>query len=774
MPGFVRASLIVAAALCGWTAGAVAQAPVNRIVGPIDEAQVVTLMGNVHPLARAEYDQGVAAEDTQLDHLLLELEPSAAQQKELGSLVEAQQNAKSSLFHHWLTPAEYRARFGVSTQDLARICQWLKEHGFTVGEIAASNRLVVFSGTAGQIAETFHTEIHRYRIDGVEHIANSQDPQIPAALAGVVGGVVALHDFRRRSEIKARTYIGAHPEYSAGSTHYLFPADFAAIYDLNSLYSAGTTGAGTSIAIAARSNINLGDIAAFRAESNLVANNPSVILVGANPGLVPGDQDEATLDVEWSGAVAPTATVNLVVGDSTATTDGVDLSAQYIVNHLTAPVMSLSYGSCEQEMGTAELAFYNGLWEQAASQGMSVFVASGDSGVADCYAGSATMASGAAVNGMCSSPNSTCVGGTEFNEGSDTTQYWSATNSASYESALGYIPEEVWNESGSNGGSGLWASGGGSSVVYAQPVWQKAVVGSSGEMRAVPDVSLSSAAHDGYVIAENGKYFAISGTSVSAPSFAGLMALVVQSKGGAGQGNANAELYPLINASRNPFHSTPSGNNSVPGVTGFTASGATYNQATGLGSVDAAVLVNEWGSGEVTSFDFVLSSSVPSRTMQAGGTTGITLTISPANGTVIFPNAITFSASGLPAGATAFFFPSSIPAGSGTTAVTLTIQLPQATANTQPASGIVGRLAPLSLALLLLPFAGRLRHSGKRNLRLASVLLFSIAAWAAMAGLSGCASLSGYIGQSPQAYTVTVTGTSGTLSHSTTVILTVE
>ena len=425
-------------------------------------------------------------------------------------------------------------------------------------------------------------------------------------------------------------------------------------------------------------------------------------------------------------------------------------------------------------MGTAELAFYNGLWEQAASQGMSVFVASGDSGVADCYAGSATMASGAAVNGMCSSPYSTCVGGTEFNEGSDTTQYWSATNSASYESALGYIPEEVWNESGSNGGSGLWASGGGSSVVYAQPVWQKAVVGSSGEMRAVPDVSLSSAAHDGYVIAENGKYFAISGTSVSAPSFAGLMALVVQSKGGAGQGNANAELYPLINASRNPFHSTPSGNNSVPGVTGFTASGATYNQATGLGSVDAAVLVNEWGSGEVTSFDFVLSSSVPSRTMQAGGTTGITLTISPANGTVIFPNAITFSASGLPAGATAFFFPSSIPAGSGTTAVTLTIQLPQATANTQPASGIVGRLAPLSLALLLLPFAGRLRHSGKRNLRLASVLLFSIAAWAAMAGLSGCASLSGYIGQSPQAYTVTVTGTSGTLSHSTTVILTVE
>jgi subtilase family serine protease len=439
--------------------------------------------------------------------------------------------------------------------------------------------------------------MRRYTVNGIEHIANSQNPQIPASLAGMVSGIVSLHDFRRQSEVGPRHQPAFSPAYSSGSTHYLFPADFAVIYDLNPLYSSGTNGAGTAIAIAGRSNINGTDVAAFRTASGLPANNPTIIVPGTNPGLVGGDQDEATLDVEWSGAVAPAANVKLVVEASTATTDGIDLAAAYIVNHAVAPAVSLSYGSCEYDMGIAELAFYDSLWQQAASQGMSVFVAAGDSGAAGCNSGSDASGVGAAVNGLCSSTYSTCVGGTEFVEGSNPAAYWALTNLSSNSSAQSYIPEAVWNESGASGGAGLWASGGGLSAIYSQPLWQQNLSSASSGMRAVPDVAMSAAQHDGYVVFENGSYWIIAGTSAASPSFAGVMALVIQRQGGKAQGNANAELYRLAIAVHTAFHATLTGNNSVPGVAGFNASGWTYNQATGLGSVDSAALVGSWDGG---------------------------------------------------------------------------------------------------------------------------------------------------------------------------------
>jgi subtilase family serine protease len=626
---------------------ALAQTPPRRVVHIIDETQAVTLQGNVHPLARAEFDRGPVSAEMRLERMILVLKPSADRQAALDALVEAQHDPQSPLFHKWVTPADFAARFGLSSQDLAQVAGWLASHGFTVDDIPASNRLILFSGTAGQVADTFHTEIHRYQVDGMEHTANAQDPQIPAELAGVVDGIVSLHDFRRTAANTGRQALGAgaRPAYSAGSTHYLFPADFAAIYDLNPLYSAGATGTGTSIAIVGRSNINLSDVSAFRAQTGLAAKSPTVILAGADPGLVSGDQDEATLDVEWAGAVAPAVAVKIVVGASTATSDGVDLSAQYIVNHALAPVISTSYGSCEQEMGAAELAFYNSLWQQAASQGMSSFVASGDAGAAGCALAAASSGSGAGVNGLCSSPYSTCVGGTEFNEGSNPAAYWSATNSTSYESALGYIPEEVWNESRSNGGTDLWATGGGASQVYAQPAWQRGVSGASTSngMRAVPDVALSAAAHDGYVINENGSCWIISGTSAASPAFAGIMALLVQATGGVGQGNANAGLYPLLNATHNPFHATPSGNNSVPGVAGFTASGAAYNLATGLGSVDGAVLVGRWISTSGSGPDFALTASASGGTVLTGQTATFTVSVTESGSA---KNAVTLSATG--------------------------------------------------------------------------------------------------------------------------------
>jgi pseudomonalisin len=629
--------------------------------------------GNIPAFARPENnlaaDLGPVAPASRLDRMLLLLRPSAAQESALETLLAAQQNPRSPLYHKWLTPAQFGAEFGPKAADLARVTDWLRGRGFTVEEIPAGRQIVLFSGTAAQVEEAFHSPIHRFRMkdSGVvaaahadsgtgsnvspnvspnanrnanpgtnrnanriqpptEHIANIAEPEIPAELAGIVAGIVSLDDLRREpaseSALRARSPLAAgsrgpqssQPEWNLGGSHYLSPGDLAAIYDINPLYENGTTGengtsgqgtggAGTGIAIAGRSNILLSDVAAFRSAVGLAQLAPTVLTPAGDPGLSTAndgsDLDEATLDVEWAGAVAPAAGVTLVAEASTATTDGIDLASQYIVNHALAPVVSVSFASCESEMGSAELAFYNGLWQQASAQGMSVFVAAGDSGAAGCQSGSASSGSGQAVNGLCSSPYATCVGGTEFNEGVNPAQYWSAGNGPGNASALGYIPEVVWNESGANGGpSGgvdLWATGGGISAVYAQPDWQKNVNGTqpAGAMRAVPDVALTAAAHDGYIFTENGTDWIISGTSAATPSFAAIMALVVEAHGQ--QGAANPGLYALLGAPENPFHATPSGTNTVPGVTGFAADGNDYNLATGLGSVDANLLVANWG-----------------------------------------------------------------------------------------------------------------------------------------------------------------------------------
>jgi hypothetical protein len=298
-------------------------------------------------------------------------------------------------------------------------------------------------------------------------------------------------------------------------------------------------------------------------------------------------------------------------------------------------------------------------------------------------------------------------------------------------------------------------------------------------MRAVPDVAMAAANHDGYFIAENGSYYIMSGTSAAAPTFAAIMSLVVESKGGTGQGSANAELYSLIDAEPSPFHSTPSGNNSVPGVAGFTATGAPYNLATGLGSVNGALLVSSWEENSVSttpSSDFTIglaSGASSSPTALPGGTASATFVVIPADGSV-FPDAVSLSASGLPQGAVAVFSPAGIAPGSGSTTVKLTIQLAQLSVAAASAVGIAGRLAPLSLVLLLLPFFGKPRRAGRRLSRLVSVLLLAIAGMAAMAGLSNCGSMTSAADQSPQSYTVTVTASSGALSHSTTITLTVE
>ncbi|MFZ0307560.1 MAG: protease pro-enzyme activation domain-containing protein [Candidatus Sulfotelmatobacter sp.] len=643
--------------------------PQDRITSFVDDEQTVTLRGNRHPLALPQYDAGAVSPDYPMDRMLLTLLPDDAQQSAIAQLLDAQHNPESPYYHQWLTPEQYGDRFGVSEDDAAQVTAWLQAHGMTVEEVTAGRGSIVFSGTAAQVESAFHTQIHTYKIGNEVHHANASDPAIPAAFAQVVGGVVSLHDFR-----SATMHTGARlpaPNYTSGGSYYLAPADFATIYDLAPLYQQSINGSGQSVAIVARSNINIADVRQFRTSFDLPANDPQIIVNGTDPGIFSsGEETEADLDVEWSGAVARSASIKFVVSKSTNSSDGSYLSAQYIVGHNLAPVMSMSFGLCEAALGSSGNSFINSLWQQAATQGITVFVSAGDSGAAGCDSASASRATHArGVNGLCSSPYSVCVGGTMFNDSSNPSLYWSPSNtSGTQSSALSYIPEVVWNESSAGG---LWASGGGTSTLYAKPSWQTGTGVPADGKRDVPDVSLSAAGHDGYLMYQNGGLYVVGGTSASSPSFAGAMTLVVQHTG-ARQGNANTAFYSLASKQRaggaSVFHDITSGNNSVPGLTGFSATTG-YDQATGLGSIDASVLVSHWSDATATPA-FHATASSTSISVTAGSNGSLSLNVAVSGG---FNAAVAFSVTGLPSGISATFTPATLPApGSGASTLKLT------------------------------------------------------------------------------------------------------
>jgi len=644
--------------------------PRDRITSFINDEQRIALTGNRHPLAISRYDAGAVSPNFALEHMILTLLPDTAQEQTLTQFVEAQSDPESPYYHRWLTPEQYAERFGVSEADVAQVVIWLQSHGFAVEEVTAGRRSIIFSGIAAQVEESFHTQIHTYKVGQEVHHANAGDPEIPAAFAQVVGGIVSQHDFHSASLHGFVHKIS--PEYSTGGAYYLAPADFATIYDLAPAYQQALSGSGQSVAIVARSNINLSDVLQFRSFFGLPANNPQIIINGTDPGISnAGEETEADLDVEWSGAIAKSAAIKFVVSKSTSATDGVDLSAQYIVNHNLAPVVSTSFGLCEQWLGSAGNTFFNSLWQQAAAEGITVLVSAGDNGAAGCDSSSSTEAGyGLAVNGLCSTPYSTCVGGTEFNDTAHPSLYWSSSNAgATQSSALSYIPEVAWNESGPT--SGLWAGSGGASAIYAKPSWQAGTGVPADGRRDVPDVSLTAAAHDGYLIFQDGAFYVVGGTSAAAPAFAGVMALVVQNAA-ARQGNANHVFYALAARQRSGgapvFHDIATGNNSVPGQVGFKAA-AGYDQATGLGSVDASLLVEHWSDGVVIP-TFQLSSNRSSLSVTAGSTNILTVSIAVSGG---FNAPVTLSVSGLPLGLMATFAPATLGApGSGASVLRLT------------------------------------------------------------------------------------------------------
>jgi subtilase family serine protease len=641
----------------------VASAAVQNRIGTVSTSNPAEVPNSVNPRVKLATDLGPAAPDTKLVGMSLRFSMTADQGAALDQLLADQQNPSSPRYHQWLTPTQFAAQFGLSSSDIAKVTAWLTGEGFTVTGVANGGTFVTFDGTVAQAEAAFGTSIHNLSVNGEAHFANTTNVSVPSVFANVVGAVTGLHDFRPKPRVHT-SVASPHFTSSISEDHFVAPGDIYAIYQVSStLLSAGGAGIGTGanchsvpagttcgdIAVTGQVDIYLADIAAFRSASGLSTTNlPTVLLAASSADPGPGctlanqilcfpspnesDLAESSIDLEWSGSMAPSATILFV-----NSTDVLLKSMTYAVDSDLAPIITTSYGNCEAAWGSSEMNTLNQLFKQANAQGQTVLAASADTGAADCDAGPLAE-EGVAVDFPGSSPYVTSMGGTQFNDGTATgvTQYWNANSSsgtANAGSATGYIPEQPWNDFPSI--IGFSGGGGGFSNFFTKPAWQRGTGVPTDGARDVPDLSLdASDSHDTFlycvnVAAANGAQSCTSGfrnastnletaggTSFDSQIFGGMLALVEQ-KSGSRIGNANPTIYALANkaADYTPgqtfatlptvvFNDVTTGNNQLPcalntpnclvgGVIGYSA-GSGYDLASGWGSPNIANLASAW------------------------------------------------------------------------------------------------------------------------------------------------------------------------------------
>ena len=793
----------------------------NRITQNIADTEPVMLSAP-HPLARAEFDQGRVEGSMKINHASIVFKLSAAQQADLDKLLAEQQDPHSANYRKWLTPEQYAVRFGMSDDDLAKVSAWLTSQGLTVEGHSRARTSVFFSGNAAQVESAFRTQFNRYLVDGEIHFANATEISLPAALSGTVLSVRGLDDFRPRPRVHV-----AQPRFTSHVTgnHFVAPGDFATIYNVKPLYDAGLDGTGVKIAVVGQSliaaNNSTTDLDAFRAAAGLPKKDPTFVQVGGGTPkiLSSGDQVESILDLEWSGAVARNADIIFVFSSPNG---GAFDAITFAIDNNLAPVISSSYGICEAQFGSGLSAFRASV-QQGNVQGQTLIGPAGDSGAADCESQTATVAiHGLAVDVPAAIPEVTGIGGSEFtgdaagavtgtapNTNAGATGFWSGTTGGTdtLSSALSYIPETGWNDT--TAGSTFSATGGGASTTFTKPTWQVALTPSDGH-RDVPDIAMNaSPAHDPTMICAKGSCVngfrdasgnlnVVGGTSVGAPTFAGIVAILNQAtQSSAGLGNINPTLYTLAVSTPTAFHDITTGNNDVPCTSGTPTTGPAasrcpttapfqigfsagtgYDLVTGLGSIDANLLATSW-PGFVVAPGFSLGAS-PATVATPGQSATSTITVTATNG---FSGTVDLTCT--PPASTAsitcsFGSTTSVtlsPTNTSGTA-TLTISTVAPHAQSGESSGLrqngFGWL-PAGGGLLAGIFV--LGVPSRRRRHLAGLGLMLLVFFAAGVGCGGGSSSSGSTktgGTPAGSYSVTVKATSGSTSRTTTTALTVQ
>ena len=791
----------------------------DRIEGDLVGGPKVALKGNVHGLARPENDLGRADSSRPMQGITLAFHPSPAQQKDLDQLLASLGNPSSPNYRRYLTPKQFGQRFGMSSNDLNKVITWLQLQGFTNIKVANSRNEVSFDGTVAQVEYAFNVQMHHYLVNGAVHLANADEPSLPSSVARAVINVSGLHNFAP----KPRASLQRHLTSFVSGNHFLAPGDFAKIYGLTGLGD----GSGQKIAIIGQSavDVQFNDLATFRTVAGLPTATITITPVpsGTTPTRCTGDEGESDLDLEWSGGIAPKATIifmtaSLAAGDSCggARSNSVWNSLDQAVQDNVAPFISTSYGFCESGLGQAFANQVRGWAQQAILQGQTIVSATGDAGAADCDTG-ASATQGLAVDVPAAIPEVTAAGGTEFTgDAAGTvsgtapittaaaTPFWGASGNGSdvVTTAVGYIPEEGWNDTAASiaAGFGLSATGGGSSIFFQKPTWQTGTGASTDTMRDIPDVAVSSSPdHDGYLFCSEddqttgtivqtctsgfrtgagGNFTVVGGTSASAPTVAAILALVNQSLGNTpptGLAPVNPRLYQLSTSFAADFNDVTSGDNKVPctsgtpdcsGTTsiGFTA-GPGYDLVSGLGSPNGATIAQDFAVA-----GFMLTPNAASYQVTQGSPATVNISVTALNG---FTGQITYTCSDS-VSESVCTGPTQAVDSTQSASFTITTKAPTAKLERpfDRGSGIFyAMLFPGLLGMVFVTASGKRAMRGVRFLGLVLILGFSTL-WLGSCGGSSSGGTKDP-GTPAGTYSITVTGTSGSLKSSTTFLLVV-
>lgn len=499
---------------------------------------------------------------------------------ELDSFAEAVANPDSPWYARYLTPEQFGSYFGADPFVYAGAVRALQRRGFVIDDLPANRTDIVAHAPVSVVAATFGTPID-LRVDrGRTYYANRYAPVLPRELSGAI--VSGLDDY-----VLFHPHVVHSPNVVINGNFSWAPSDVAAAYDLNPLYRDGLDGKGVTIANATCGAANPSDLALFEKTFSL----PAAALVSTaeptgshlGPACVQASSGfgESSLDVDWATAVARGATFHQVVAQA-ATNHDFDLVYGYIVNTLahTVHVVTTSWGTCERDMkGYSSLALDDKLFAQARIEGQHWFSASGDFGTDDCQDGLKAVS----VDWPGSSPYVISVGGTNVKGrivGGAVTQW---------------LGETVWQQSNSDG-----ATGGGASILFKKPLYQRGVTPSDG-VRDVPDVALiADNVNDGLWSAENGQVTgAWGGTSEAVPQWAGLFAIIEQRYHGARITDPHTRLYQLARSRSYPllFHDILHGNNGI--IDGYGTfpgynAGPGFDLATGWGSFIGDALVRAY------------------------------------------------------------------------------------------------------------------------------------------------------------------------------------